>query len=141
MSVSRSQRGGSLLLEILLGMTLLIMAVMAVFALFPVGDRAVVNSDRSTQAHHLARRLLEEEMSKEYASMPIGSVSGDKVLDHSRRNGVNIQTKFHYEVTIAQPDPDKELKQVVVKVRWERGSSDPRDLAPVVLESMKGRVL
>lgn len=138
MSVLRRQQLGSLLLEILLGMTLLIMAVMAVFALIPVGDRAVVNSDRSTQAHQLARRLLENEMSKDYGALTLGSSTGEKLLEHSRRNGVNISTKFHYEVAVTQPQLDQELKHVLVKVSWEWGGDAK---PPVILESVKGRIL
>lgn len=140
MSVLRRQQLGSLLLEILLGMTLLIIAVMAVFALFPAGDRAVVSADRATQAHHLARRLLETEMSKEYGALTVGLTEGRRQLQHSRRNGVDLSTTLRYQVEISVPEPDRELKRVLVRVSWEKGSGETAVSPPIILESVRGRV-
>lgn len=131
---------GSLLIELLLGMTLLTMAVLTVFALFPAGDRAVVSADRSTQAHQLARRLLEGEMAKSYDELAVGESDDIRTLEHSHRNGNPISTTFQVRTRITQV-AGRELRSVTVEVRWERGSDEQNTAPPVVLTSLKGRVL
>lgn len=139
MSVSRSQPRGSLLIEILLGMSLLMIAVMAIFALFPAADRAVVAADRSSQAHLMARRLMDAELKRDYGSLDVGMDDGTRVLSHSQRMGTPIQTTFHYSVTVTIPDSSRDLKKIEVRVSWEK-NSDSRSNS-VVLESLKGRLL
>ena len=54
------------MVEILIGLTLVTVAILAVFQLFPASDKAVELADRTTQANQLARRLLESELAKNY---------------------------------------------------------------------------
>lgn len=141
MPCSKIRQGGTLLIELLLGMTLLVLIVMAVFALFPMADRAAVNADRATQALQFARRLLNRQMAKEYENLEIGEFEETTTVEHSRRQGVTLQTTFNCKVSVTQPDPARELKRVQVSVRWERGQGETEDLPPVTLESIKGRLL
>lgn len=133
---------GSMLIEVLLGMSLLLIAIMAIFALFPVGDRAVANADRSTQAHQLARRMIDTELAKTYENLVPGIPLEQSVtLEHSSRQGTVLKTTFHTRLTIISLEPAQELKRVFVEVRWERGTGI-HNLSPAVeLESLKGRFL
>ena len=60
--VFRHRGGFALTLELLLGMVVLLLSILALFTLFPSADKAIVNADHRTQALSLARQLMEQQM-------------------------------------------------------------------------------
>lgn len=133
----RSQSGVSLLLELLLGLTLVSLAILAIFGLFPMADRSVAQADRTTQASTMARSLLDQQLQRSYSELstdPSTYLQGETSLVHTRRHGQNLGTKFQYKVEITQPEADREVKTVLVTVSWKTGER----VENVVLESRKG---
>ena len=57
------------MLELLLGFTLLTVAIFALFAVFPTGDKAALRAVRMGQASEIARSIMEEELNKSYSSL------------------------------------------------------------------------
>ena len=130
-------RGGfALTLELLLGMVVLLLSILALFTLFPSADRAIVNADHRTQALSLARQLMEQQMAKPYASLPVGATSGSQTRDHTQRRGARPAHESLYSVDVPQPDPSKDIKKVVVQVKWSRQERN----SEVTLVSSKGRM-
>lgn len=132
-----SRRGVSLLLELLLGLTLVSLAVLSIFSLFPAADRSVALADRTTQASTLARSLLDQQLQRSYGELstdPASYLQGETSLVHTRRHGQALDTRFRYRVEITQPDLTHEVKRILVTVSWNYGSREEK----VVLESRKG---
>ena len=98
---TRNLGGVTLLLELLLGFALLSIAVLALFAMIPSGDKAVVRSIRMSQANELARGLLEEQMGKNYSSLVDGERTGNFLDSSVSRNGRNLNLEYLYKVSIS----------------------------------------
>jgi hypothetical protein len=131
--------GVTLMLELLLGFTLLVVAVFALFAVFPSGDKAVVRSVRMSQAGEIARRLLEEESNKNYSSLVDGLVTGQMSSGGLARGGQDLVTEFFYEVEVRQPDPDRKYRDIRVEVYWEEGFQKRKHGCE--LETSKGELI
>lgn len=127
------------MLELLLGFTLLTVAIFALFALFPTGDKAVMRSVKMTQAQEIARGLMERELLRNYSDLTDGVASGETSASGINRNGVEISTRYLYQVEITQPDPTLRFKDIEVTVSWEEGSEG--DTRKVVLNSSKGELI
>lgn len=109
------------MLELLLGFTLLVVAVFALFALFPSSDKAVVRSVRLTQANEVARALMEAELNKNYSFLTDGEYTGQNTSTGLNRSGQTIEYVHDYKITISQPDPSRKYKDILVEVFWEEG--------------------
>ena len=132
----RYQWGYSLLLELLLGLGLVLIVLLAIFQLFPVGDRSVGLADRTTHAHLLARRVMNEQLEVDYADL--ADTTGEETLSaHTHRRGQDLSTTYVYDVKI-EPVTGVEVKNIVVTVRWKSGSQDQERDAFVRLESARG---
>lgn len=115
--MGRSNSGGYVLLaEVLLGLTLVLIALLAVFQLFFTSDATVGLADRSAQANQIARRYLEEELLKDYDD--VVPSTGDVQVVHAIRRGTTLRTTFTYTVEVVEPDPAKRIKDVSVTVEW-----------------------
>lgn len=141
-----SQGGVSLLVELLLGLALVAIAILAVFDIFPAADRSVALADRTTHAHQLARRIMEETLAKDYDNIsvnPADVVEGEVSLQHTKRRGSTYTTEFVYRVDVSLPTstatPVPEVKDIQVTVRWKYGSSEAARDSFVRLEASKGR--
>ncbi len=125
------------MLELLLGLSLVLIVLLAIFQLFPVGDRSVDLADRTTQAHLIARRVMNEQLlAVDYVDLK--DTTGEEIVTaHTQRRGQVLSTTFVYDVTIV-PVSGVDIKNIIVTVRWKSGSADnPRD--PFVrLESARG---
>ena len=130
------QLGFALTLELLLGMFLLVLAILALFTLFPTSDRAMANADNRAQALYLARQLMEKTMAEPYASLPVANSSGTQTVQPTLRRGARASLELLYRVEVTQPDPAKEIKDVIVVVSWSRQSRDSQ----VTLSGSKGRL-
>lgn len=137
-----SLRGVSLMVELLLGLALVSMTIMAVFSVFPTADRSVALADRTTQANSIARTLLEQRLELEYSELstdPASYEEGDIPLVHTKRHGSDLSTTFHYRIEITQPEASHEVKEIAVYVSWPRGSNDERE-ERVVMQASKGQM-
>ena len=133
-------RGISLLLELLLGLTLVSLTLLVLFGVFPMGERAVGQADRTSQASSIARTHMERALGQDYTALstdPASYEEGDDTAFHTKRHGSELSTKFHYRVEVTQPDPDKEVKRLVVTVTWPNGSDR---VETVALQSSKGKL-
>ena len=133
---TRNLGGVTLLLELLLGFALLSIAVLALFAMIPSGDKAVVRSIRMSQANELARGLLEEQMGKNYSSLVDGERTGNFLDSSVSRNGRNLNLEYLYKVSIPSPDPSRNYRNIHIEVWWLEGADKERHSC--VLESSKG---
>ena len=138
----------SLLLEVLLGLSLVTIALLAVFQVFLSADSSVSLADRTTQAHHLARKLLEETLAKPYdllSSDPSQSRQGELKSSHTKRRGQTLTTDFLYRIDVSRPSsgptPGPELVDVTVTVSWKQGSEDKARDNSIRLQATKGRML
>ena len=96
----------------------------------------IVNADHRTQALSLARQLMEQQMATPYASLPLGTSNGTQILNHTQRRGAKPDHEYLYAVDVSQPDPSKDVKKVVVQVKWSRQERN----SEVTLVSSKGRM-
>jgi hypothetical protein len=139
--LSEKPRGLSLLLELLLGLSLLTFVLLVVFDLFPLADRSVSLADRTMHANNLARELMENKLDDTYGSLALGAVDGEETItDHTKRRGSGLTTEFVYRVEVTQPDPAVEIKDIVVSVTWKQGANENPRPAQVRLQSSKGQL-
>lgn len=109
-------RGYVLLAEVLLGLSLVLIALLTVFHLFISSDSLVSVADQTAQATHLARRILEEELTRPY--LDVQSFVASETVPHGARRGAELRTDFEYQVEVTEPDPAKKVKRVTVRVSW-----------------------
>lgn len=114
------------MLELLLGFTVLIVAIFALFAVFPTGDKAAMRAARMSQASEIARALMEEELNKNYSSLVLGTTSGLRTSQGLTRHGSQVETVYDYTITITEPDPSKKYRNILVEVWWEEGQEKRR---------------
>lgn len=114
------------MLELLLGLSLVSITILAIFSIFPMADRSVSLADRTAQANYIARSLMEERLAKPYDELPVTVTPelGEVTLQHSQRRGQPLSTTYDYQIEISQPLPDRQLKHIVITVGWRRGSFD-----------------
>ncbi len=132
-------RGASLILELLLGLSLLLIAMLSLFRLFPTAERATLLSDRSTQAHHMASELLDSQLARHYSAITVGVYEELEPITHTKRRGVELQTEFHTRVDITRPYPGKDIFNIAVEVTWFEGNDPGGKSSTVRIESEKGR--
>ncbi len=126
------------MLELLLGMSLILVVLLAIFQLFPVGDRAVDLADRTTHASTIARRIMNEQLEKDYDDLE--SFTGEETLTgHTLRRGQSLSTTFVHEVTVT-PVSGLDIKNIIVTVRWKSGAANTARNAFVRLESARGQL-
>jgi hypothetical protein len=116
MRVRFRYRAYALLTEVLLGLSLVLVALLTVFHLFVSADSMVAVADQTSQADQLARRVLEEELNRPYDD--VEAYTGAESVPHVERRGAQLSTNFEYEVDVAQPDLSKNVKLVSVRVSW-----------------------
>lgn len=135
----RDENGLTLLLEALLGLTLVTIVLMVILQLFPVSDRSVGLADRTTQANYIARSLMEKQLATPFIDLELGDTTGEtEVADHTRRKGSSLSTTFTWHVRISQPDPDIDVKEIVVNVAWREGAQNLERMSSVKLQSARG---
>lgn len=135
------QRGLTLLLEALLGLTLITVVLMVILQLFPVSDRSVGLADRTTQANYIARSLMEKQLATPYIDLAVGTTDGKTMMaDHTRRKGSSLSTDFSWQVQISQPDTAIEVKEILVTVAWKEGADDQDRASSVKLQSARGNL-
>lgn len=114
------------MLELLLGFTILVIAVFALFAVFPSGDKAVVRSVRMTQAAEIARGLMEEQLTINYSSLVLGETDTQRSSKELTRNGAEVETTYYCKVIVEEPDPTKKYRDIKVEVYWKEGLQQTR---------------
>ena len=130
----------ALLLEGMLGLTMVTIVLLAIFQLFPVADRSVNLADKTTQANYLARKLMDTQLAKEFADVN-GPIDGEYQADHhTLRRGVEMSTTFVYRIDVTQLAPDVEVKDVLVTVRWKEGRGERVRDSSVKVQSAKGKL-
>ncbi len=139
---NRSRRGMSLLLELLLGFSMITLVLLVIFQLFPVADRSVSLADRTTQANYLARTVMENQLDKDYSALDVGVPITDSVIltNHTQRRGSALSTEFLYRVEIRKPVAAVEVKDIIVGVSWKQGAADAARPTSVRLQSSKGNL-
>lgn len=111
----------------------MLIALLAVFQLFFMADSTVALADRTAQANQLARRYLEQELSRPYDELQ--SSEGWQQIHHGIRRGHSMSTEFAYQVQVEQPNPSRNIKKVGITVSW---SENPR--RTVTMTSSKGEL-
>lgn len=130
--------GGALILELLIGFSLVTVALLAVFSLVPTGERAATLADVTTQAHQFANILLQDQLARDYRSFSVGQIQEEEPIEHTLRRGVKVTTVFHYTIDITKHS-GLEVYNIVVTVNWEEGSGGAVRAGGVRLEGEKGR--
>ncbi|MGE0491785.1 MAG: type II secretion system protein J [Vulcanimicrobiota bacterium] len=119
--MSRSERGVSLLLEAVFGLTLFALAMLFVFALFPATRRSAEMARERDVANNLARDYLERERALPYDDVgnitPAATTPPEQIAIPTTFDGVSSQTNYDVEVIVTEPEVDKR-KVVRVVVRW-----------------------
>ncbi len=126
------------MLELLLGMSLILVVLLAIFQLFPVSDRSVNLADRTTQANLIARREMNRQLEKELDELE--NTTGEETISgHTHRRGQSLSTTFVYDVSVTNSvDPD--VKDITVTVRWKTGAAENLRESSVRLVSSKGKL-
>ncbi len=133
-------KGVSLLLELLLGFSLLAIALLTLFRLFPAAERATVLADKSLHAHHLASEILDTQLARPYSAFNVGVFEDVEPFQHTQRRGVEMTTVYHYRLEITRPYPGQDIYHVAVTVTWEEGSAGTLRPSAIRLEGEKGRL-
>ena len=126
--------------QLLLGFSIVLIAVLTVFGVFPVAERATVLSDKSTQAYNLASQILETHLNRHYSTISVGISEQQEPIQHTTRRGVDVETNFFFKSEITKPYPSREILNILVTVSWTEGSSDEPRPAEVRLQAEKGRL-
>ncbi len=138
-SCRRRRYGGALILELLIGFSLVTIALLAVFSLIPTGERAAALADVTTQARQFASTLLQDQLARDYNALSVGQSQGDEPIEHTLRRGVRVTTTFHYTIDITRSPSGLQIYNIVVTVNWEEGSGGALRAGGVRLEGEKGR--
>lgn len=131
-----------MLLELLLGFTMVTLVLLVIFQLFPVADRSVSLADRTTQANYLARTVMENQLDKDYSALDVDVPISDEVTlaEHTQRRGSALSTEFVYRVEIRKPVAAVEVKDIIVNVSWKQGAAGAERPSSVRLQSSKGNL-
>lgn len=123
-SVHKRNRGFSLL-EVLVGFTIFVVALLLVFSFFPNAKRSAVMAKNRATANNLAKELLERERALPYND--VGNVTPAAVAPPELFaipgivDGQNITTNFEATIRVTELEPDK-LKEISVEISWMHGS-------------------
>lgn len=129
-----------MMVELLMGLTLVSLVLIGLLQLFPSAERSVVVADRTTQANHLARKLMEQTLARPYSDLSLGSVQGSTTMAHTQRRGARATVEFLYSVDVTQPEVDREIKEIYVRVEWSEAGST-RGVGPhILLHGSKGNL-
>lgn len=128
-----------MILELLIGFSLITVALLAVFSLVPTGERAAALADVTTQANQFASTLLQNQLARDYSSFSVNTIKSKEIFEHTLRRGVKVKTTFHYTIDITKPYSGQEIYNIVVTVNWEEGSTGVARAGGVRLEGEKGR--
>lgn len=126
------------MLELLLGMSLILVVLLAIFQLFPVGEKAVDLADRTTHAHSIARRLMNEQLEKKYDEIK-NDQGSETIASHTTRRGQTISTDFSYDIKVNENTALK-MKDIIVTVHWHSGGAEQKRDAFVRLQSARGQL-
>lgn len=127
-SILRRRRCGALIIELLLGFTLVTLGLVSVFSLFPLSERSAVLADQTEQARRLAEARLQDELGQPYSMMALGTSESDEEVQHSLRRGATLRTVFHTKVEVTKPYSGQEIYRVAVTVTWPKAKgSDALD--------------
>lgn len=125
----------------MIGMSLLVVVVLAVFQVFPLANNSVNLADRTTHANALARELMEARLRLPYSSLDLGEESDIERLEgHTQRYGSSLSTEYRYQVKVELPDPDRDIKEITVTVSWKEGSGAQARPHSVSLQSRRGNL-
>ena len=129
-----------MIIELLIGFAIVLVALLAVFGLFPTAERSAVLADKSTHAYNFASQVLQNTLAKHYSTLTVGVVEDVEPMAHTLRKGIEAETEFHFRVEITKPYPSKEILNVVVDVTWTEGSGDELRPSAIRLEGEKSRL-
>ncbi len=115
---NKGQLGAQLLLEVILGLGLFATTLLLAFMVFPNAGGAVSEGRAYSQATNLARRIMERTLDKGYPPSSVGDTLYTVSFQH---NGAQAVQEFLYRVDVSDVNPPDELKNIVVKVWWNRG--------------------
>ncbi|MCA9796480.1 MAG: hypothetical protein KC910_31950 [Candidatus Eremiobacteraeota bacterium] len=119
----RSDRGISLLLEIVFGLGIFAVALLLVFGVFVTTRRSSTQARNYSLALHEARNTLEQEASKAYASVVAIPAPGNLVTVPTLVNGQPGKVVFNVTTEVNETIPG-ERKEVRVTVAWSEEGID-----------------
>jgi Tfp pilus assembly protein PilV len=113
----QGQRGGVLLLEVILGLLLILLIVLVVASLFPTSYQASLQAARASAALSLGRQVLERQK-----SVSPGLAIGNQTVDSEFLvQGRPVVCRFIYRLDVDSAlDADPRLWKVTVQ--WEHSS-------------------
>lgn len=113
------------MLEVLVGLTIFVIALLLVFSFFPNAKRSAVMAKNRATANSLAKELLERERALPYND--VGNVTPAAVAPPEVFaipgvvDGQNVNTDFEARIRVTELEPDK-LKEISVEISWMHGS-------------------
>lgn len=123
-SVRARERGVSLLLEAALGLGIFTVALLMLFAVFPLAHRSLTQARNHEIATNLAKDFLEQELRKDYDSVQ-NLASPIQVIVPATSDGVNVSLRFNISIEVdevATSPPDLySRKNVVIRASYLEG--------------------
>jgi len=113
---TKTMKKGFTIVEVLAGIVILSIGIIAVVNLFPSSTRVVTHFQKQTQAIYLAQSKLEEVNSIEYDDLTVGIIEPK----HEVQSGFQRQTQVSLvDGDLAESDTDVGLKKITVTVFWK----------------------
>jgi type II secretory pathway pseudopilin PulG len=116
-------RGITLLLEVMIGLSIFLIAFLFVYGVFPMSQRSLAESRNQMVANNIAREFLEVERDKKIAKVAQGK--GKVVVTDTRSGQHEVegrQSEVNYQVTVVGDDgPKVGTRLVEVAVQWTYG--------------------
>ncbi len=128
--------GFALSLQFQIGITLLLLALAALFLLYPTSRRSVELADRQGRALHYARTELEEALQSDYSGLMLGERYSEYSEVREKPKGVEPPTVYRVRRRVTRPNSELQVKRIEVVVWWGADRSD--GLRRVALCSAKG---
>lgn len=97
----RKNRGASLLLEAMIGLSILVLVILAVISLFPISYNTSVQAWKIDGAVALAREVLEKR--KQVPADPSSELADTPQVYEQTVQGRNLRCEYLYRVDLVQP--------------------------------------
>ena len=121
----------ALVTETLLGFAMLSVVILGILQLFYQAESSVALAERKSRAASLAQQQMDRVLARDFDD--VVSFEGNYRAVHLTSRGQQISTNFLYRVETAQPDLQRRVKTIDVRVEW--GSTPTHHLT---LNSLKG---
>ncbi len=126
MGGARRKQGGMSLVEVLVAMTVFVVAYLELLGTFPLSQRANHLARTTALATEIGQNEIDQTISRGFNSM--SSSSGQSSLI-STINGSQEVLTFNYTLTVSPVPDNSNLKDVWCRVQWYEGAFEATGLA------------